>query len=73
MPPRMGRRRWSVELGRMCVVSRVASGCERSRPAWTRRSDEAGMLVRRESSVLRVDIEVEGGREKGMSGSGKVY
>lgn len=55
------------------MVSRVASGCERSRPAWTRRSDEAGMLVRRESSVLRVDIEVEGGREKGMSGSGRVY
>ncbi len=52
----------------MFAESIVESGSERWRPAWTRRSDDDGMLVLSERRVLRVDIDVDEGMEKGMSG-----
>lgn len=41
-------------------------GEERCLPAWTRRRSEAGRLWRRARRVDRVDIEVDGGRVRGI-------
>lgn len=59
---------WRVAFGGMAYVARVEDGEERCLPACTRRRSVEGMEgVRRERRERRVEIEVLGGRERGIA------
>lgn len=68
MPPRTGSVRWRVDSCGIERDVRVEDGVVgRCLPAWTRRRSGGGMEVRRERSCLRVEIEVDGGMERGIA------
>lgn len=70
MPPRKGRVMSITERGEMLREERVElaeEGVVRCFPAWTRRREDGGREVRRESSWRRVVMVVEEGMERGMT------
>ena len=62
-----GEENGEVDGGRVLVVegSAVAVRCL---PAWTRRRDSCGMEVRSERREVRVEMVVDGGSVKGITG-----
>ena len=70
MPPRMGRARWRVAFEGMERDERVGGTGEldavRCLPAWTRRRELSGAVVRRDSRWMSVGMGVSEGIWKGM-------
>lgn len=57
----------SVLFAEMAYETSVVLGEERCLPAWTRRREVLGRFVRRARSVVRVEIVVLAGMERGIA------
>lgn len=64
----MGRARWIVDSRVMACDVRDDDGSVRCLPAWTRRREEAGRLVRRARREWRVATVVDLGMVMGKAG-----
>jgi hypothetical protein len=67
-PPRMGSARWIVDSRVMAWAVRGEDGSERCLPAWTRRREVAGRLVRRARRECKVATVVDLGMVMGKAG-----